>query len=954
MSRTPLLIVQCSAETSLPLLQPRKRTSALTRLILSSGLWRNATVLSIGLGRTFLVLVCWIGLFAVESSALADDHGDTRATASVIMLNSTTGGNLEVSGDEDFFRISIAGGTSGVLRVWTTGGTDTMGELFDSTGRTLRENDDVGNDLNLSLTENVSGGTYYVRISGFADVIGTYKLFSALETSPPIDDHGNTKTMASLINPNSTTSGLLETFEDDDFFRIDIVASVPGTLRIRTTGETDTTGELLNFRGETIGANDDSKGDSNFSLIQNVKAGTYYVRVRGYGGDAIAYQMVSSFTTGAQSDDYGSTQEAASLITANSTTSGNLEVSRDRDFFRIDVVTASTGTLRVFSAGGTNTIGELFDSSGQILSDDDDSGDAGNFLLTRRVSGGTYYLSVQGYDAAVGPYELRSSFQSDAQSDDHGNTQATASQINPNSTTSGNLEVSEDDDFFRIDILASVPGTLRIWTTGGTDTIGELFDSAGQAMGTNDDSGDDLNFFLIQNVNAGTYYVRVRGYDGDSKSYQIVSSFIRGAQPDDHGNTQATASLISPNSTTRVFLETSGDDDFFRIDVVAPVSGTLRVWTTGEMDTIGELFDSEGQSIGVHDNSSDGLNFSLVLNVRPGIYYIKVREYNQVTGFYQLASSFTRGVQSDDHGNTQATASLISANSTTRGNLETSGDDDFFRIDVVAPVSGTLRVWTTGETDTIGKLLTSNGQTLEENDDAEDSSNFSLIRRVTTGTYYVRIQEFKDNLGEYKVFSSFDADDHGNTQETASLISPKSTTSGNLEVFGDEDFFRIDIVEPSAGTLRVWTTGEMDTVGELFDSAGQSLVGNDDAADKGNFLLTQNVSIGTYYVRVQNYGGGTGVYQILSSFSPTSNPEISADAPLITNFDLLRGQLTFTEISRALSYRVEWSSTMAPGSWSSEAPGVAVIKASGANEQTVAIGIIPSPCFYRVVAVLAR
>ena len=597
-----------------------------------------------------------------------------------------------------------------------------------------------------------------------------------------------------------------------------------------------------------------------------------------------------------------------------------------------------------------DTLGTLVDSAGQTLVENDDAGDAANFSLMENVSAGTYYVRVQNYGTSTGTYQLVSSFQPD----DHGNTPATASLIRPNSTTSGNLEVSGDEDLFRIDIPAGAAGTLRVWTTGEMDTLGTLVDSAGQTLVENDDADDALNFSLVQNVSAGTYYVRVQNYGTSIGTYQLVSSFQTGVQPDDHGNTPATASLINPNSTTSGNLEVSGDEDLFRIDIPAGAAGTLRVWTTGEMDTLGTLVDSAGQTVVENDDAGDDLNFSLVQNVSAGTYYVRVQNYGTSIGTYQIVSSFQVGAQPDDHGNTPATASLINPNSTTSGNLEVSGDEDLFRIDIPAGAVGALRVWTTGEMDTLGTLVDSAGQTIVENDDAGDALNFSLVQNVSVGTYYVRVQNYRASTGSYQIVSSFQTDDHGNTPATASLINPNSTTSGNLEVSGDEDLFRIDIPVGAAGTLSVWTTGGMDTLGTLVDSAGQTLVENDDAGVAFNFSLMQNVSHGTYYVLVQNYGTSIGTYQLVSSFEPTSNPEISMDDPVITNFDVLRRQLTFTEVPKALTYRVEWSATMAPGSWSSEAPGVAVIQASGAGEQTVVVGIIAPPCFYRVVAVLDR
>jgi formylglycine-generating enzyme required for sulfatase activity len=63
------------------------------------------------------------------------------------------------------------------------------------------------------------------------------------------------------------------------------------------------------------------------------------------------------------------------------------------------------------------------------------------------------------------------------------------------------------------------------------------------------------------------------------------------------------------------------------------------------------------------------------------------------------------------------------------------------------------------------------------------------------------------------------------------------------------------------------------------------------------------------------------------------------------------GQLTFTEVPGAVSYRVEWSASLAPGSWSSEAPGIASIPAQGSGERTVTVGTPQGTYFYRVVAV---
>jgi formylglycine-generating enzyme required for sulfatase activity len=94
------------------------------------------------------------------------------------------------------------------------------------------------------------------------------------------------------------------------------------------------------------------------------------------------------------------------------------------------------------------------------------------------------------------------------------------------------------------------------------------------------------------------------------------------------------------------------------------------------------------------------------------------------------------------------------------------------------------------------------------------------------------------------------------------------------------------------------------------------------------------------------------IFSLLTALALLLNVKTSVAEPIIKNFDVISGELTFAEVSGALSYRVEWSATMAPGSWSREAPGVALIQPIGSGDRTVKIGIIPPPCFYRVVAVL--
>ena len=71
-------------------------------------------------------------------------------------------------------------------------------------------------------------------------------------------------------------------------------------------------------------------------------------------------------------DDHGNTRATATRVTAPSTTAGNLEAALDRDYFRFEL--PSSGRLRVYSTGGTDTVGTLYRGSSRITSNDDGGG----------------------------------------------------------------------------------------------------------------------------------------------------------------------------------------------------------------------------------------------------------------------------------------------------------------------------------------------------------------------------------------------------------------------------------------------------------------------------------------------------------------------------------------------------------------------------------------------------
>ena len=157
----------------------------------------------------------------------------------------------------------------------------------------------------------------------------------------------------------------------------------------------------------------------------------------------------------------------------------------------------------------------------------------------------------------------------EAAPDDHGNSIATATPVAIGATVQGVL-TEGDEDYFEIPVPTD-GFRLGVFTEGDTDTHGTLFDRNGAVLSSDDDSGEFLNFHIVQALDAGTYYLSISGVFGDTGDYSLV---VEEAAPDDHGNSIATATAVAIGATVQGVL-TEGDEDYFEIPV--PTDG-FRLW----------------------------------------------------------------------------------------------------------------------------------------------------------------------------------------------------------------------------------------------------------------------------------------------------------------------------------------------------------------------------------------
>jgi hypothetical protein len=146
-----------------------------------------------------------------------------------------------------------------------------------------------------------------------------------------------------------------------------------------------------------------------------------------------------------------------------------------------------------------------------------------------------------------------------------------------------------------------------------------------------------------------------------------------------------------------------------------------------------------------------------------------------------------------------------------------------------------------------------------------------VISNVAPGYYRTRIQ-YVDGFGGNEIYAyganTTPADDHGDAFLQATILDGASNSiAGNIWAASDNDYYTIEVT--NFGRLTAWSQGSLDTYGALFNSAGTSLLENNNNPTNSNFqIVYTNILPGIYYVRVHSFAGATGSYTFLYFVTP--------------------------------------------------------------------------------------
>ncbi|MFA9215921.1 MAG: DUF4214 domain-containing protein [Sphingomonadaceae bacterium] len=534
------------------------------------------------------------------------------------------------------------------------------------------------------------------------------------------DDYANDKSTNGIVPVGGQINGNIELPNDKDWFKV--------TLQAGTTYVFDLLG--ADGGGGTLGAgagearlvlfdssgylvdsaiNNGSGGDPRMSFTPQT-SGSYFLEASDLF-DATGSYVLKATSAGTSADDYGNSKATLGTLTIGGQVSGALELPNDTDWFKVSLQAGATYVFDLLGAdGGGGTLGAgsgearlvLMDANGYLIDSAINNGSGGDPRLSYTAkTSGTVYLEVTDLYDGIGSYTLKAA-SGGPSVDDYAASTATLGSLSVGGQSTGNLELPNDHDWFKVTLQA---GTTYVFdllgADGGGGTLGAgigearlvLLDANGYLIDSaiNNGVGGDPRLSYSATTSGAVYLEVSDLYDGTG-SYTLKAS-AAAAGADDYADSRATTGTLAIGGQSSGTLELPNDKDWFKL--------TLQAGSTYVFDLLGAdagggtlgagmgearlvLFDANGYLLDSAINN--GLNGDPRLSYSAktsGTVYLEVSDLYSGTGSYTLKAS-SAGVAADDYGNSTATKGVLDANGRASGSIELPNDTDWLRVELQA------------------------------------------------------------------------------------------------------------------------------------------------------------------------------------------------------------------------------------------------------------------------------
>ena len=532
------------------------------------------------------------GQYTVSGQTVDDDFTGDITTSGALATGSSTTGIIDYSGDQDWFAITI--GANEILRFHSD-------EQLNFTLRDAAGNFVAYDNYSLSgpelIADNLSAGQYFLAVAGGYS-FQTGDAYT-VTTSLVDDDFTGDITTSGALAVGSSTTGIIDYTDDQDWFAITIGANE--ILRFHSDEQLNFT--LRDAAGNTV-VNDNYSLSGTELIADNLSAGQYFLAIE--GGYSFQTGDAYTVTTSLVDDDFTGDTATSGVLAVGSSTTGIIDYTRDQDWFAI---TIGANEILRFHSDDHHLNFTLRDAAGNTLVNDIYS-PSGSELIADNLSAGQYFLAVEGgYSFQTGDaYTVTTSLVDD----DFTGDITTSGALAVGSSTTGIIEYSGDQDWFAITIGANE--VLRFHSDDQHLNF-TLRDAAGNTV-VNDIYSPSGSELIADNLSAGQYFLAVEGsyYFQSGDAYTVTTSLV----DDDFTGDITTSGALAVGSSTTGIIDYSGDKDWFSLTIDETVAVFLSVdgfRNSYNHDAV--LYDSQGNQQAFFSNSAP-------VTLTAGTYFVSI------------------------------------------------------------------------------------------------------------------------------------------------------------------------------------------------------------------------------------------------------------------------------------------------------------------------------------------
>ena len=505
-------------------------------------------------------------------------------------------------------------------------------------------------------------------------------------------------------------------------------------------------------------------------------------------------------------------------------------------------IPSQTATYYIYSTGDIDVGATLYNSMLDGLQTNDDFGSDVNYLIQYDLlAGEPYYLRTNyGDGLIIGEYTIYFSTQAPSFLEGTSYDLAIESTLNQEymaTYNGGNI-------FFKFTPVES--GTYFFYSTGSLDTGGCLYNSNSNELALNWDStsGDNENFFFEYNLEAGhTYYIVV-----NVTTALVTAEF--GFNITDHapsyaaGTSFATAIGVGINEEHPI----SYNDQNVYFKYTSPITATYYVYTTGDLDTYGEIYNSNYDTLDWNYDSGENTNFLMAYTLEEGeTYYFVV---TVLDGVMVGDISFYVATEYPDFTDGSSYPFAFPAIENIEYNVPDIGDYVYYEF--VPTNTATYYIYSIGEADTYAEFYNSDYEMIGYDFDAGSNLNFLIELELTQGQTYYLVTYWEGDTAhtDYSIIFSTSGINETGTYFDTSILVDMSEFTVSIEEVNQTLYYQFT---PSVSSYyNISSYGEYITYGAIYLDTGSGylqLAENIGNENWNNFYIYIELEAGvTYYI----------------------------------------------------------------------------------------------------------